>query len=73
MIRRDYHGCISSEALLDVERIITQVRMRCGVEDLELIVGRGVIRTSAMALLKTYGLEPTLQLGNDGVILCTVE
>jgi hypothetical protein len=80
MIRKDYHGFKLADALQDVHETISYVRggggwthRRTLSTDAEFIVGHGIIRTEIVDLLKSYGLNPTIQLGNAGVILCTIE
>jgi len=72
-IQRDYHGWKLHDALFDVERHISVIREKRDCKDLELITGHGVIQHETVALLKRYGLNPTIQLGNSGVVICTVE
>lgn len=73
MIRRDYHTFRLHEALQDVESIIGTVRSSGKSEEAEFIVGHGVIRNELNYLLANYGLTPTIQLSNAGVIICTIE
>ena len=74
MIIRDYHGYKLLDAIIDVERHISFIRQTKDWKDMEFIVGNGVIKESIMKLLKDqYKLNPTLKLGNPGVIYCYVE
>jgi hypothetical protein len=80
MIRKDYHGFTLEQAMQDLHELVGYVRGGAGwafggtiSTDAEFIVGHGVIRTELLNLLRTYGLSPTIQLGNNGVILCTIE
>ena len=72
-IKRDYHGWKLEDALLDIDRHVSGIRQLRDCKDLELITGHGVIQLEAMKLLHEYGLKPTIQLGNSGVIVCMVE
>lgn len=72
MIYRDYHHHLVGEALRDAERVISDVRMRGVAEEARFITGYGVIRKDLFELLQTYGLEPTYELGNQGVILVDI-
>jgi hypothetical protein len=73
MIRRDYHAFRLHEALCDAEDVVGSIRSSRKTEDAEFIVGHGVIRNELVKLLEGYGLAPRVQLGNRGVILCTIE
>lgn len=73
MIRRDYHAYRLQEALWDAEDIIGRVRSTRKSEDAEFIVGHGVIKGELLDLLESYGLNPSVQLGNTGVVICTIE
>lgn len=77
MIRKDYHHFKLHEAIQDVENTISAFRMnrmtKYSTEDAEFIVGHGIIRDKLMEFLNAYGLSPTIQMGNSGVILCTLE
>lgn len=78
MITRDYHNYTVERALRDVDEVVTEVRMnrptKYSTEDAEFIVGHGKIRDAIVKFLKEeYGLSPTVQLGNSGVIICTIE
>lgn len=39
----------------------------------EFVTGHGLIRESFYAHLVEHGLEPTYKLGNEGVIVVTIE
>ena len=72
MIYRDYHHHRLDDALTDAESIISAVRMQGIAEDARFITGYGVIRQELFDLLQRYGLEPTYELGNQGVILVDI-
>ena len=72
MIYRDYHHHRLDEAIADAESVIGGVRMRGQAEEARFITGYGVIREELYRLLQTYGLEPTYELGNQGVILVDI-
>lgn len=72
MIHRDYHNFLVGEALRDAERVIGEVRMAGKAEEARFITGYGMIRGQLFELLQTYGLEPTYELGNQGVILVDI-
>jgi hypothetical protein len=72
MIRRDYHNFLVGEALRDAERVIGEVRMDGKAEEARFITGYGMIRQQLFELLQTHGLEPTYELGNQGVILVDI-
>ncbi len=73
MIRRDYHHYSLQEAIRDAESLIAGIRMTMNTEYCEFIVGHGIIKDELISLLKAHGLEPTIQLGNSGVVLCEIE
>lgn len=73
MIRRDFHGLKLDQALSEVHRFVTQIRLQKKTEELQLIVGHGIIRDKVLELLTEYNLDPSIQLGNSGVIICTLE
>jgi len=71
--RFDYHGWKLHEALSDIERHVSAVREKRECRDVELITGHGIIQQEAIRLLKSYGLNPTIKLGNSGIIVCEIE
>lgn len=73
MIQRDYHSFTLLEALEDVNSIVGNVRLKGISEDVEFIVGHGIIKTELLKFLLAYDLSPTVQIGNSGVVLCTIE
>jgi len=73
MVRRDYHNHTLEQAMRDADALIDGIRMSGNTEDCEFIVGHGVIRDILMANLRSYGFVPSAQLGNSGVIVCTIE
>lgn len=77
VIKRDYHGWTVTSAEVDVEDVISYVRMnkanRESTEDAEFIVGHGPIREKVIEVLKWNGCSPRPKLGNDGVIVCVIE
>ena len=72
MIFRDYHNFRLDDALSDAESVISHVRMERKAEEARFITGYGVIREELYDLLVRYGLEPTYELGNQGVILVDI-
>lgn len=73
MIKRDYHTYTVDDALSNTEELIGYLRMNNRTEDVEFIVGHGNIRIALIDLLRSYGLNPTIQMGNTGVIVCAIE
>lgn len=73
MLTIDYHTYKLHDALFDAEWTIDGIRMAGANEEVKFIVGNGVIKNELLNLLERYGLKPTVQLGNDGVILCDIE
>lgn len=69
----DYHHFLLADALAHAERLIFVVRSERRTEDIHFITGHGVIQTELMGLLKMFGLCPSIQLGNSGVVICTIE
>ena len=69
----DYHHFALADALSNAERLVFVTRTKRQVIDAEFITGHGVIQTELMNLLKTLGLSPSIQLGNSGVVVCTIE
>ena len=72
MIYRDYHHHRLDEALADAEHVIGAVRMDSRAENARFVTGYGVIREELFDLLQRHGLEPTYELGNQGVILVDI-
>ncbi len=73
MITKDYHGYTLNDALMDLSFLISTIRMKRDRKEVKLITGHGIIQTEVMNELRNYGLQPTIQLGNSGVILCMIE
>jgi hypothetical protein len=73
MITRDLHGYIRSEAIHEVNYVVSHVRMKGTPEDAEFITGSGPISDTVMETLTYYGLFPHRKMGNSGVICCFVE
>ena len=73
MIRRDFHGWFSQEVRREVDRIVADVRRRDGEETVEFITGRGPLRKLVISILSEYGISSHFQIGNDGVIVATIE
>jgi hypothetical protein len=69
----DYHEYTVADALAHAERYVSVVRIKRRTDDAEFITGFGEIRTQLMEHLKTLGLNPSYKLGNEGVIVCTIE
>ena len=69
----DYHGRTLEDALKDAEGIIDSARLQGNAVEVEIITGRGEIRQELMDLFENHSLKPTYKLGNDRVILVTVE
>lgn len=69
----DYHSFTLADALAHAERLVFVVRTKRRTDDVQFITGHGVIRTELMNLLQTFGLSPSVQLGNTGVVICTIE
>ncbi len=70
---RDYHGWKLEDAMFDIDRCVSTIREKRDCKDIQFITGHGIIQKEALDLLKAYGLKPTIQLGNSGVIVCMVE
>ena len=73
MITADYHGWTVEEALTNVDRIVDRVRMEGKQIEAKFITGHGQIQREILSSLKHYGLEPTIQLSNSGVVLVVIE
>lgn len=73
MIKQDFHGISLLDAQIQLHKLIDKIRLKGIPEDVELIVGHGVIRNQFIDILKLYGLTPSIQLGNSGVIVCVIE
>lgn len=73
MITRDYHNFTLLNALIDAERVISDIRLKQKTLDVEFITGHGIIQTELMKLLVSVGLNPSYKLGNDGCIICIIE
>ncbi len=69
----DYHEYTLADALAHAERFVFVTRTKKRTMDVEFITGRGVIQRELMNLLQTMGLNPSLKMGNDGCIICTIE
>ncbi|KKM08141.1 hypothetical protein LCGC14_1726880 [marine sediment metagenome] len=73
MITKDYHGYPLNDAIDDLNRIIGEVRMSSRTEYAEFITGFGVIRAALHSTLKVHGLDPSYKIGNEGIIVVTIE
>jgi len=73
VISKDYHGIRVGDALDDLNRIIGEVRLSRRTEYAEFITGYGLIREAFHVNLRAHGLTPTYKLGNEGVIVVTIE
>lgn len=73
MIKADFHGYKLNEAIQCVHSMVSNVRRDFETCQCELITGHGIIRDSVIQVLKSYGLNPTIKLGNSGVVTCLVE
>lgn len=69
----DYHHFLLADALAHAERFIYVVRSEHRTEDIHFITGHGIIQLELMSLLRAFGLCPSIQLGNSGVVICTIE
>jgi hypothetical protein len=73
MIKHDFHGNKLEDALRQADIAVGKVRQAGKTETAEFIVGHGVIRDELIQLLKAYGLNPTIKMGNSGVITVIIE
>ena len=73
MISKDYHGYPLKDAIDDLERVIGDVRLSGRSEHAEFITGYGIIRAAFHSILKVHGLDPAYKLGNEGIIVVTIE
>jgi len=73
MIKRDFHGYLLSDALLETQLIIGRVRNNGIPETAEFITGNGRIKIEVFETLKDHGLSPTVKLGNSGGIVVNIE
>lgn len=69
----DYHSYTVEDALAHAERLVFVTRTKRRKDDAEFITGHGVIQNELIERLKTLGLSPSIQLGNSGVVVCTIE
>lgn len=73
MIKRDYHGFTLEQAMINAHDVVGLARAQRNPVDAEFITGHGIIRDELIKLLQSYGLTPSAQLGNTGVIICIIE
>ena len=73
MTSYDFHGCKPYFVEQSIHSLVAAVRIANARTFVEIVTGRGSHRDLVMDLLKQYGLSPEYQLGNDGVIIVTVE
>jgi len=73
MIERDFHGYKMHDAIHEVEMIIGDIRKRNVTETVRFITGIGIIQISISELLNSYHIGFTYQLGNQGVLIATIE
>ena len=73
MIKRDFHGYLLDDAIHEVEMIIGQVRSSGKTEEAEFITGHGKIQIAVLDLLNDYHINSSIQLGNTGVVVATIE
>ena len=73
MIKRDFHGWLLEDALMEIDVIVGDVRQQQSTQHAEFITGRGIIRQAILNLLEEYNLRPDLQWGNDGVVVVTIQ
>ena len=73
MYKIDYHGWKTEAALQDLESVIGSIRKLRQTQQAEFITGHGIIQDEVLKLLKSYSLEPSIQLGNAGVVVVTIE
>ena len=69
----DLHGYTLEDAIKLVDKVIGNLRMQQKEEDVKFITGKGVIRWPLMDYLRDLGVEPRFELGNEGVIIVTVD
>ena len=73
-INRDFHGYPLHEAIAEVERIISDVRMQQTQATAEFVTGHGVIQRNILSLLESYKLsDASISMSNSGVIKVTIE
>ena len=73
MYKIDYHGWKTEAALQDIESVIGAIRLSGRSQQAELITGHGIIQTEVIKLLESHSLEPSIQLGNTGVVVVVIE
>ena len=73
MYKIDYHGWKTEAALQDIESVIGSIRKSGQSQQAELITGHGIIQDEVLKLLKSHSLEPSVQLGNSGVVVVVIE
>lgn len=74
MLRKDLHGYTKEQAIRKVDEIVSLIRMtKSDNIRIEFITGSGIIRETVINTLRGYDLDPHLQWGNQGVVVCLVE
>jgi len=74
MIFHDFHGYELLQAIHEVDSIVGKVRNEQKTEHATFVTGHGIIREKILNLLEdVYGLDPRLQIGNNGTIIVTIE
>ncbi len=73
MITRDFHGYSLAHALHELEATIALIRCEGRPQDVEFITGRGIIRDRIIIQLKEYDIQPSLKLGNSGVVKAYID
>lgn len=69
----DFHGMTVEEAEHRLELLIGEIRMEEDSEDVRLITGIGVIMNAFLQRLEAEELDHHIELGNNGVIIATIE
>ena len=69
----DLHGYTFEEAVALVDEVVGKIRMQQIEVDVKFITGKGTIRWKLMDYLKLLDVEPRFELGNEGVIIVTVD
>jgi len=68
----DFHNWRHADAINEVHRVVSEVRLSNSERTVEFITGWGSIRNDLIEVLKNYGLEPHSKFGNSGIIVVTI-
>lgn len=73
MITKDFHGWLLSDAAIEIDNLVGGIRLRGQAEQVTFITGNGEHKKQVLRMMREYGIEARIMLGNSGCVVAEIE